>query len=79
VQTIRTTRVEDVVAAVEVVEADEVVAADVDKAQPDVVEAVVDVEKLIRALLLVVRTLVIRTLPPKIPPLMGRMPTRSFC
>ena len=46
-------------AAVEVVEADEMVAADVDKARPeDVVEAVVDAEKLIRALL-VVRTLVI--------------------
>jgi hypothetical protein len=38
-----------VVAAVEVVEADKVVVADVDKA-PDVVEAVVDAEKLIRAL-----------------------------
>jgi hypothetical protein len=65
-----------VVAAVEVVEADEVVAADVDKVRPDVVEVVVDVvEKLIRALQ-VVQTLVIRTLPTKIPPLMGRMPTR---
>ena len=69
------TLVKDVAAAVE---ADEVVAADVDKARPDVVEVVVDVEKLIRALL-VVQTLVIRTLPTKMPPLMGRMPTSSFC
>jgi hypothetical protein len=68
-----------VVAAVEVVEADEVIAADMDKARPDVVEVVVDVEKLIGALLVVLRTLVIRTLPTKMPPLMGRMPTRSFC
>ena len=42
--------------------------ADVDKAS-DVVEAVVDAEKLIRALP-VVRTLIVRTLPAKIPPLM---------
>ena len=83
------TLVKDVAAAVEAVEADEVVAADVDKARTDVVEAVPDAEKMIRALL-TVRTLVVPTLvPPVVPttvvptptilPPMGRMPTRSFC
>ena len=48
------------------------VEADVDKVA-DVVEAVVDAEKLLRALL------VVRTLPPKIPPLMARATMHSFC
>jgi hypothetical protein len=48
-RTIRTTRVKDVLAAVEVAEADKVVMADVDKAS-DLVEAMVDMKKLLRAL-----------------------------
>ena len=69
--TTRTTRVEDMVAAVEAA-ADEVVEADVDKVA-GVVEAVMDAEKLLGALL------VERTLPPKIPPLMARATMYSFC
>ena len=60
------------VAVVKEAAADEVVEVDVDKVA-DVVEAVVAVENLLQALL------VVRTLLPKIPPLMARATVHSFC
>ena len=61
------TLVKGVVAAVEAVEADEVVAADVAKARTDVVEAVLDAEKLTRAVRIVQALAVPTLVPPVVP------------